>query len=142
MLDLAVPYKSSKCPTTIGNRISICRLHSLGSYMSHYFTVTIAVYIIFIPTSFDIAFFFIENLHFSLISFMFINKSSVSEFDRVLLYHMTNDHTLVYTLYFRIFSSGHIFVNHSRYSHFQYLCFHQDFLVTLQLLFQSPLHFI
>ena len=57
----------------------------------------------YIPISIDIAFFFIENLHFSLISFMFINKSSVSEFDCVFLYHMTNDHTLAYTLYYQDF---------------------------------------
>ena len=60
-------------------------------------------YLYYILTSTDIAFFFIENLHFSLISFMSINKSSVAEFDCAFLYHMTNDHTLVYTQYYQDF---------------------------------------
>ena len=96
----------------------------------------------YIPTSIDIAFFFIENLHFSLISFMFINKSSVSEFDCVFLYHMTNDHTLVYTLYYQDFFVRPYFCESFSVFSFHYLCFHQDFSITLQLLFQSPLHFV
>ena len=43
-------------------------------------------YLYYIPTSFDIASFFIENLHFSLISFA--NKSRLSEFFCVFLYYM------------------------------------------------------
>ena len=43
-------YQFSKWPATCSNSaiISIFRLHSLGSYMSHYFTVTFATYIIYL----------------------------------------------------------------------------------------------
>ena len=58
----------------------------------------------YIPTSFNIPSFFIENLQFSLISF--VNKSRVSEFYCVFPYHMTPRYI---PSIFRIPSLGHIF---------------------------------
>ena len=73
-----------------------------------------------LPTCFDSASFLIENLHFSLMSF--VKKSRVSEFYYVFLYHMIPRY-IPSTL--RVLSLGHIFFNHSRYYHFQYLRFRQ-----------------
>ena len=125
---------------TIGNRISICRLHSFGSNMSHYFTVTIVniIYLLLLISLFSSL-----KIYISPWSHLCLLTKAVSQ-NLTVPFYIIWPMTIPWYIpsIIRIFSSGHIFVNHSRYSRFQYVCFHQDFLITLQLLFQSPLHFV
>ena len=80
----SVGFSSSLYTGKFSKQPATCCGNSGITYMSHYFAVIFAGFII--TTSFDIASFFIENFYFFLISF--VNKSRVSEFCCVFLYHM------------------------------------------------------